>query len=80
MVRKISARLWESVTPREVMKKFDVSEVVIREESAEVVSFQPIIEVNLVEVRGYHLFAQFVALRAQERNLQTGEDSDQRLT
>ena len=61
------------------MKKFDVSEVVIRQESAVVVSFQPMIEVNLVEVRGYHLFAQFVALRAQERNLQTGEDSDQRL-
>jgi hypothetical protein len=49
-----------------------VSEVVIREESAEVVSFQPIIEVTLVEVRGYHLFAQFVALRC------TGKESANR--
>jgi hypothetical protein len=34
-----------------------------------VVGFQPMIQVNLLEVRGDHLFSQFLGLRAQERNL-----------
>jgi len=38
-----------------------------------------VIEVDLVEVRGDYLFSQFMRLRAQERNPQTGEGGDQRL-
>jgi hypothetical protein len=34
---------------------------------------------NLVQIRGDDLHAEFVGFRAQERNVQSGEDSDQRL-
>jgi hypothetical protein len=38
-------------------------EIIVGQESAVVVSFQPMIEVNLVEVRRDHLFSQFMSLR-----------------
>src|SRR5271156_3976969 len=34
---------------------------------------------NLVQIRGYDFLAEFVGLRAHERNVQSGEDSDQGL-
>lgn len=38
-------------------------EIIVGQESTVVVSFQPMIEVNLVEIRRDHLFSQFMSLR-----------------
>lgn len=40
-----------------------VLEIIVGQESAVVVSFQPMIQVNLVEVRCDHLFSQLMRLR-----------------
>ena len=37
--------------------------VVVAQEAPVIVDFQPVVEVNLVQIRGYKFFAQFVSFR-----------------
>ena len=53
--------------------------IVVDEEAAIVVCFQPVVQMNLVQIRSDDLLAQFVGFRTQERDVQPGEDSDQGL-
>lgn len=41
-----------------------------------VVRFQPVVEMNLIQVRAHEFFSQFVRLAADERHLQTREGRD----
>jgi hypothetical protein len=60
LVRHRSARLFAS---------FVVSQVVIGQESAVIVRFEPVIEVKLVRVGGHDLLSQFVGCRAKKATL-----------
>src|SRR5215469_15639718 len=51
-------------------------DVVIRQEPSVVVGFQPVEEMNLIQVRAHEFFSQFVRLAADERHLQTREGRD----
>jgi hypothetical protein len=53
--------------------------IVVDKKAAIVVGFKPVVQVNLVQIRGDDFLAEFVGFRAQERNVQSGEDSDQGL-
>jgi hypothetical protein len=62
---KIPSVFWDLVTPQEVMKKIllEVSEVVIGQEAAVVVSFQPMIEVDRKRQGSARLTSALAALR-----------------
>jgi hypothetical protein len=47
-------------------------EIVIDQKTTVVVGLEPMVQVNLIEVRSDDLFSQFVSLAAQERNPQPG--------
>jgi hypothetical protein len=57
---------------------FDLK-IVIDKKAAVVVGLQPVVQMNLVQIRGDDFLAKFVGFRAQKRNVQSGEDSDQGL-
>ena len=54
-------------------------EVAVDEMAAVAVAFQPIIQKCLIKVGRDDLFAEFMCLRADERQAQSGEHGDQRL-
>lgn len=45
-----------------------------------VVGFEPMIKVDLIKVGGNHLFPQLMGLAAQERNTESGQYGNQRLS
>lgn len=47
--------------------------IVVYEKAAVVVDFEPVIEMDLIKMRGHHLLAQFVGFSTQEGNLQPGQ-------
>src|SRR5882672_4942402 len=53
--------------------------VVIDQEPTEIIRLQPVIEVNLVKIRGHDFLPKIMGLTAQERNLQAGQNGNQRL-
>ena len=53
--------------------------IVVYKKAAIVVGFKPVVQMNLVQIRGDDFLAEFVGFRAQESNVQSGEDSDQGL-
>ena len=53
------------------------SQVVVSQEASKIVHFQPVIEVNLVEVGGHDLLGQCVGLGAKKRYSRAGQDSNQ---
>src|SRR5215510_7565086 len=57
----------------------DSSEIVIDQEAAVVVRFEPMIKVDLIKVGSNHLFRHLVGLTAQEWNPESGQHSNQRL-
>jgi hypothetical protein len=53
--------------------------IVLDKKAAIVVGFKPVVQMNLVQIRCDDFLTEFVGLCAQERNVHSGEDSDQRL-
>jgi hypothetical protein len=53
--------------------------IVVDKEAAIVVFFKPVVQMNLVQIRSDDFLAQFMGFRTQDRNVQSGEDSDQGL-
>ena len=57
----------------------DSLKIVVDEESPEIIRVEPVVQVNLIKIRGYQFLSQFMGLAAQERHLQSGQYGDQRL-
>ena len=55
------------------------SEIIVGEEPAVAVDFQPVVQMDLVKIRGNELLAQLMGFRTQEGHLQSGQDRYQRL-
>lgn len=53
------------------------SDVVVDQEAAMVVGFQPVIQVNLVEIGRHEFLSEFMSLAAQDWNLKPGQHSNQ---
>jgi hypothetical protein len=53
--------------------------IVFDKEAAIVVCFKPVVQMNLIQIRSDDFLAQFMGFRTQDRNVQSGEDSDQGL-
>jgi hypothetical protein len=53
--------------------------VVVDQEAPVIVSFQPVVEVNLVQIGRDQFFPQFVSFRTEESNLESGKDRNQGL-
>lgn len=61
----------------ECMERF--LQIIVGEAAAVAVGFEPVIEVDLIEVGGDDFLAQFMGFDAEERDAQACERGDQRL-
>jgi hypothetical protein len=61
------------------MQSRGLSEILVRQEPAVVVGLQPVLEVNLVQIRRHRFGSQVFVLSANEGNIHSGKDRNQRL-
>jgi hypothetical protein len=54
-------------------------EIVVHQEVAVTIGFQPVVQVNLVEIGSHQFFSQLMGFATQERHLQPGQHGNQRL-